>query len=81
MAIDIGPHQAPLEQYPHIIENLHDVWHSLDFYDYIKSLLLPDRPGRQGFPLDVLMELEWLLDIHRTVLPPWGADTWDTHTL
>jgi len=81
MAIDIEPHQAPLEQFPHIIARMHEVWHTLEFYEYIKSLLLPDRPGRQGFPLDVLMELEWLLDIHRNVVPPWNQDTWDTHTL
>jgi hypothetical protein len=77
MADAIEPYQAPLEAFPHIVAQLVDVWQTQDFYHYIKTLLLPDRPGRLGFPLDVLMELEWLLDIHKHEIPPTGVSTWD----
>lgn len=46
------------DRYPRIVNNLSKVWEkTLACHDYLDSLILDDRGGRQGFPPDVMLEL------------------------
>lgn len=46
----------------HIYERLVQLWGSVEFFEYLDSLLLvdPERGNRQGFPLEVYRELNML---------------------
>lgn len=43
--------------FPRIAEKIVALWESDDFDEYLNSLVVADRPGRQGFPPEVASEL------------------------
>jgi len=60
-----GLPQSTIEQrFPHIAKKLTAVWRSEACTAYLSGLTIADRPGRQGFPLDVLEDLMMLYEIN-----------------
>ena len=47
-------------QYPRIVTIIDSTWGSVDCLHYLDSLLFSERPGRQGFPTDVLDEIVFM---------------------
>ena len=50
-------------QYPRIVTIIDSTWGSVDCLHYLDSLLFSERPGRQGFPTDVLDEIVFIKNI------------------
>lgn len=51
-----------LEEYPHIIKQIHDGWGTTAGLDYLYELVHDTRAGqRQGFPLEVVEEISLLI--------------------
>lgn len=45
------------QQFPRILERVVDLWGTSDLDYYLESLMISDRPDRQGFQPDVAMEI------------------------
>lgn len=45
------------ERFPRIIYKIEELWGSVRLDAYFSELLLMDRPDRQGFPPEIVMEL------------------------
>lgn len=70
---------ATVEQYPHVLNRLADLWtrpHDLD--RAFNDLLMDDRVDRQGFPFDVVLELTGLRDFYTRFLRPKRDSAWNT---
>jgi hypothetical protein len=52
------------QQFPRIAFRLVELWENVACGDYLRSLLMDDRGGRQGFPPEVVEELILLDSIH-----------------
>lgn len=52
------------ERFPRILARIADQWGTAALDDYLDSLMLCDRDGRQGFPPEVAMELFHLISVH-----------------
>ncbi|MFA9273337.1 MAG: GspE/PulE family protein [Candidatus Aquirickettsiella gammari] len=50
-------------QYPRIMKIIDSTWGSVDCLHYLDSLLFSERPGRQGFPTEVLDEIVFIKNI------------------
>lgn len=60
-----GLPESTIEQkFPHIAKKLTLVWRSEGCAAYIASLSVADRPGRQGFPAEVMEDLMMLHEIN-----------------
>lgn len=61
------------EQFPHIAEKIWIMWGSEECMNYIENLVnyspTADRPERQGFPFQALIELNIILDEHQKQFP------------
>lgn len=51
------------EKFPHIAQSLCDRWGKASYLPYLSSLVFDERGGRQGFPMDVCLELFMLYDL------------------
>lgn len=70
---------ALTRQYPHIASRLAELWRQPEQCEaYLKSLIMLDRPARQGFAFDAAAELNRLLDHYTSVLHPRPDSIW-TH--
>jgi hypothetical protein len=69
------------QQFPRIANRIAAVWRSpLRCEMYLKSLLLNERPSRQGFPAEVALELGTLFSYYETVLHPRPeGDVWEAN--
>ncbi len=60
-----GLPQSTIEQrFPHIAKKLTALWRSEACTVYLSGLTVADRPGRQGFPLEVMEDLMMLYEIN-----------------
>ena len=60
---DVYP--AHIEQgFPRILAKIVALWGKPGLDDFLSSLMVSDRPGRQGFPPDVAMEIFRLSMLH-----------------
>lgn len=50
--------------FPRILGKIVNLWGKADLDAYLDSLMVSDRPNRQGFPADVAMEIFHLSNIH-----------------
>lgn len=57
------------KKFPRIYENILEKWGTYELYDYFDELILSKREKRQGFPIDVMIELLDLYDIYRELYP------------
>ena len=69
MLLRLGPdakaYPEYIEQnYPHILAKLVELWGRPEANSYLDSLMVMDRPGRQGFPADAASEIFRLSMIH-----------------
>jgi len=55
---------AALEAYPHVLNKLNLFWGYPEFHSYVKTLMQSDK-ARQGFPVDVLVELVFLYELYK----------------
>ena len=56
------------QKFPHIAKKLTLAWRSEACAAYILSLLVADRPGRQGFPAEVMEDLMMLHEINEMLM-------------
>ncbi len=57
-----------LEQgFPRILAKIVALWGKPSLEDFLSGLMVSDRPGRQGFPPDVAMEIFRLSMLHGTL--------------
>jgi len=64
-----GLPESTIEQkFPHIAQKLTLVWRSEGCAAYISGLSVADRPGRQGFPAEVMEDLMMLHEINDTLI-------------
>jgi len=69
---------ALTRQYPHVASRLAELWRQPEQCEaYLKSLILLDRPARQGFAFDAAVELNHLLDYYTSVLHPRPGSIWN----
>lgn len=60
-----GLPQSTIEQrFPHIAKKLTALWLTEACAEFLSGLTVADRPGRQGFPLDVMEDLMMLYEIN-----------------
>jgi hypothetical protein len=52
--------KAAIEQFQHVVDRLELFWGSPEFLDYYQKLSINDRYHREGFPFDVLNDIEFL---------------------
>jgi hypothetical protein len=77
----VRPSQLP-QRFPRIANRLAALWRSPTRCEpYLESLLIIDRPNRQGFPAEVTLELGNLLSFYQTVLYPRTGSVWDANNL
>ncbi|BCL75949.1 hypothetical protein JHS3_16850 [Jeongeupia sp. HS-3] len=75
-------HRSPnrlIERFPRIAGRLVDLWGSEAMGAYLESLMIMDRPDRQGFPPEIGMELMIFGNAHDDILnqPAPSAGVWD----
>ncbi|WP_189462157.1 ankyrin repeat domain-containing protein [Jeongeupia chitinilytica] len=75
-------HRAPtrlIEQFPRIANRLVELWGTDAMSGYLESLMIMDRPDRQGFPPEIGMELMSFGNAHDDILhrPAAEAGVWD----
>ncbi len=59
--------EALEKRFPRILAKLVEVWGKPAADTYLDSLMVSDRPSRQGFPLEVASEILRLSMIHSTL--------------
>ncbi len=78
------------DRYPHLLEQKFSrifnevmaLWGKEELEQYFTGLFLTDRPDRQGFPLDVLREINFLHDLHTEAMQAKASpgDVWSNET-
>jgi len=64
----MGPKAESLEDIPHIRDRLIELWGSDQCVAYLNQLLRDNRGGkRSGFPLSVVQEILFLIDVQETI--------------
>lgn len=79
--LDLPALARPLKlsrQYPRIVNRLAQVWPSeSQCRRYLDSLVMDERGGRQGFPLELVMELGKLLSYYDELHPVRSGQVWE----
>ena len=52
------------QQFPHILARVAELWGKAGLDAYLADLMVTSRPGRQGFPHDVALEIFRLATVH-----------------
>lgn len=52
------------QRFPRILVQIVAQWGKPELDAYLNELMLPDRPGRQGFPPAIAMEIFHLVNVH-----------------
>lgn len=70
------------QQFPRIFNEVMALWGKEELEQYFTGLFLSDRPDRQGFPLEVLREINFLHDLYEEVMRAQAApdDVWSNET-
>jgi ankyrin repeat protein len=65
-------------QYPRVFNNIMNVWGTAKVDDYLGSLLIDDRGGRQGFPTKVMQDILFLYSLREKLkgAGPSKQDAW-----
>lgn len=79
--LDLPALARPLKlsrKFPRIVNRLAQMWLSeSQCRRYLDSLVMDERGGRQGFPLDIVIELGNLLSYYDELHPARVAGVWD----
>lgn len=65
--------------FPHVAQRLVETWGRRAFHDYVSELFSDKRGGRQGFPMEVVMGIFRLTQLHDQEYPgvkPISGDVW-----
>lgn len=62
------------QKFPHVFQKIVDLWGSPAMDAYFQSLMMADRPGRQGFPAEAAMEILRLSLLHASLRPDTEAE-------
>ena len=62
------------QRFPHIAKKLPALWRSEACAVYLSGLTIADRPGRQGFPADVMEDLVMLHEINEILMRESGLE-------
>lgn len=67
----LGDQESVLDRdYPRIAEQIQLLWGYPEFYRYLERLLVMEKEReRGGFPLEVMLELSQLQEIHEHLFP------------
>ena len=69
-------------RYPRILNKVAELWRRPTLMDrYFDELLMDDRGGRQGFPLNILLELTTLKEHYHSAAFPMRTGIWDETNL
>lgn len=84
-AADAYPVQLE-SRFPHVLARMAELWGTEEMGSYFKSLIIPDRPNRQGFPREAAEEIFRLSLLHgsievMTVEDPDDASGEDFHAM
>lgn len=52
------------KQFPRVVDKILLMWGAKEFPEFLSTLMIDTRGGRQGFPFDVIQELMFLQEIH-----------------
>ncbi|HXE39809.1 MAG TPA: hypothetical protein VN639_15195 [Azonexus sp.] len=64
------------ERFPRILVQIVAQWGKPELDGYLNELMLPNRPGRQGFPPAIAMEIFHLVNLHSALnLTPQNSGT------
>jgi hypothetical protein len=67
-----------LNKYPHVQQKLTDKWGTQDCKDFLISLLLTERPNRQGFSAEEISIIQELRSSHDKFYPQFNPrDIWN----
>lgn len=66
-------------RFPRVFKRVDELWGKPDVDDYLFSLIVDQRGGRQGFPPDVMSELIRLQHIHEIMHPRKDNSPWAQH--
>ena len=70
LGADIKYYPTQIEQqFPRILSQIVEQWGKPGLDAYLSELMLPERPGRQGFPSAIAMEIFHLANLHSTLTP------------
>jgi hypothetical protein len=58
-----------MSAFPHLIEKLERQWGTPECRKLLAGLLVTDREGRQGFPFDVLLAIDEIIEKHDEEFP------------
>ena len=58
------PESTMEQKFPHLVKKLTGLWRSEPCAVFLSSLMISDRPDRQGFPYDVLEDLIMLTELN-----------------
>lgn len=61
-------------KFPRIFNEIIELWGKEELEGYFTSLFLSDRTDRQGFPLDILREIDFLHDLYKEAMQAAAAD-------
>ena len=50
--------------FPRVVDKILLMWGAKEFPEFLSTLMIDTRGGRQGFPFDVIQELMFLQEIH-----------------
>lgn len=69
-----------LAKFPHI-QNKMWMWGNIECRQYLTGLKLTDRPNRQGFPFEIALAIDDLIELHDLEYPQFvPAETiWDNN--
>lgn len=56
------------QRFPHVLARIADLWGTRQMDAYFHSLMVSDRPNREGFPAEVAREIFRISMIHSTVV-------------
>lgn len=65
--------------FPHVIERIVALWGTPELRPFMDALMLADRPGRQGFPPEVVTEIFRLANVlgDAEAQPAGSKTAWD----
>jgi hypothetical protein len=59
--------------FPHVSKNLIIRWGQKEFRIYADSLISTTRKNRQGFPIEIIQELDIIVNVHNELYPQYKS--------
>ena len=69
------------KQFGRLLQKIDALWGSPAAVQYLDELIMPTRNKRQGFPVEIALELTALKQLHEFTYPPRGLNNFDPYHL